>query len=87
MEEKLTLNDGTELPGSSLICDGNNLFLYVDGQTMARVFNLMNDPEKTRKIKYTDVAGTETACTGYTHLATVTDEGGGLVTATLRKEV
>ena len=87
MDEKLTLNDGTELPGSSLICDGNNLFLYVNGLTMARVFSLMNDPEKTRKVKYTDVAGTETACTGYTRLTAVTDEGGGLVTATLKKEV
>ena len=54
---------------------------------MARVFSLMNDPEKTRRIKYTDVAGEETACTGYTRLTAVTDEGGGLVTATLKKEV
>lgn len=81
---KLTLNDGTELLNSYVI-SSRDLFVYVNGSDMRTVFDLLIDPEKTKKIIYTDVAGTETVYRGFKKLMTVSDEGNGLITAVLIK--
>ena len=88
MEEKLTLNDGTELERSSALLSGD-LFLYVqDGETdLRRLFELLIEPENTQVITYTRNNGDEVEYTGYTKLIAVRDEGNGLVTAVLRREV
>lgn len=47
--ETLTLNDGTVVNGHCL-CDANNLFVYLDGMSVAEGVALFSDPEKTIKI-------------------------------------
>lgn len=85
MQEKLTLNDGTELAGH-VIEDGMNLFVYLDNNTILAAFPILSDPEKTENI----VAfrnGQTTEYTGYTHLKSISEENGGRVSAVLLKEV
>ena len=43
MDEKLTLNDGTELTGHMVETD-SRLFLYLYGITLTEAFELLNDP-------------------------------------------
>ena len=81
---KLTLNDGTELLNSYVI-SSRDLFVYINGNDMRTVFDLLIDPEKTKKITYTDVTGAETVYRGFKKLMTVSDEGNGLITAVLIK--
>lgn len=86
MPEKLTLNDGTVLENSSAILS-SDLFLYIHDSDLQTVFDLLIDPENTQKIVYTQVNGESVAFVGYKKLRAVTDEGNGLITAVLRKEV
>ena len=86
MPETLKLNDGTVLENSSAILS-SDLFLYINGSDMQTVFNLLIDPENTKKIIYTQVTGESVTFVGYKKLRAVTDEGNGLITAVLRKEV
>ena len=86
MNEKLTLNDGTELENASAILSGD-LFLYIHDSDLQTVFDLLIDPENTEQIIYTRNNGTEVTYEGYTKLKAVTDEGTGLITAVLRREV
>ena len=86
MPEKLTLNDGTVLENSSAILS-SDLFLYIHDSDLQTVFDLLIDPENTQKIIYTQVNGKSVAFVGYKKLRAVTDEGNGLITAVLRKEV
>lgn len=86
MPEKLTLNDGTVLENASAILS-SDLFLYIYDSDLQTVFNLLIDPENTQKIIYTKVNGESVAFVGYKKLRAVTDEGNGLITAVLRKEV
>ena len=86
MPEKLTLNNGTELENSSAILSGD-LFLYVRGKTLKAVFDLLIKPRNTEVIVYTMNNGTEITYEGYTKLRAVSDEGNGLITAVLVKEV
>lgn len=81
---KLTLNDGTELLNSYVVFS-RDLFVYVNGSDMRTVFDLLIDPEKTKKITYTDVTGTETVYRGFKKLVAVNDGGDGLITAVLIK--
>lgn len=77
----LTLNDGTIIENSSVIESGN-LYVYIgNGMTLAEVFEIMNDPEKTKKIVY-DMGGTYR---GYKKLIAVRDEQNGTMTAVLKK--
>ena len=50
MEETLKLNDGTKLGGHALLSDGT-LWIYLDSSTLADAFPLLNDPEKTKRIR------------------------------------
>ena len=86
METKLTLNDGTEIQLGSAILSGN-LFLYIRGEDLRTVFDQLIDPEKTKKITYTEINGEETEYRRYDKLIAVRDEGNGLITAVLRREV
>ena len=83
MEEKLILNDGTELDGHMLE-SGGRLFLYIYHSTLSEVFNLLIDPEKTKKITGMRL-GTKTVIRGYKHLYAVTEENDEMVSAALRK--
>lgn len=84
--EKLTLSDGTELENSSAILSGN-MFLYIRGEDMKTVFDLLIDPENTEEIVYTMINGEDRTFRGFNKLIAVTDEENGLITAVLRKEV
>jgi hypothetical protein len=86
MPETLKLNDGTVLENASAILSGD-LFLYVNGQDMRTVFDLLIDPEKTDVIIYIMNNGDNKRYSGFTKLTAVTDEGNGMITAVLRKEV
>lgn len=81
---KLKLNDGTVLEDSSAILSGD-LFLYMNGYGMQEIFELLIDPEKTKKIVFTQVNGEKVTITGYKRLTAVRDEGNGLITAVLKK--
>ena len=86
MPETLKLNDGTVLENSSAILS-SDLFVYIHDSDLQTVFDLLIDPENTQKIIYTQVNGESVAFVGYKKLRAVTDEGNGLITAVLRKEV
>ena len=85
MNERLTLNDGTVLDGGSAIFSGD-LFLYIPAQTMARMFTLLNDPTRTRKIVYTQNNGDGIEFSGYTKLIALRDDGNE-ISAVMRKAV
>ena len=82
MEEKLTLNDGTELNGHALQ-SGADLFLYVHGMTLAELYPILSDAEKTVKIDE-DRYGDQTTYTGYNYLYCIREERTGMVSAGLR---
>ena len=86
MQEKLTMNNGTVLANASAILSGN-LFLYIHGNDLKTVFDLLIVPENTEKIIYTQNNGEDITFTGFTKLTAVTDEMNGLITAVLRREV
>lgn len=86
MPESLTLFDGTILENSSAIQSGD-LFIYVQGSDMQTVFNLLIDPDKVKKITYTQNNGGSVLYLGFKKLTAVTDEGDGLITAVLKKAV
>ena len=85
MNETLTLNDGTVLEKSDAHESVDRLFIYVrSGLSMREVFDLLDDPEKTETIVKLQYSQT-TVYTGYNRLIALTDEGDGLITATMRK--
>ena len=86
MPEKLTLNNGTELEDSSAILSVD-LFLYIRGKAMKAVFDLLIKPRNTEVIVYTRNNGESITYEGYTKLRAVSDEGNGLITAVLVREV
>lgn len=83
MDEKLTLNDGTELEGHLIETDAR-LFVYVYGLAMAEAFELLNDPEKTKKI-VAERYGEKTTVRGYKHLYSISEEAGGMISGGLKK--
>ena len=83
--ETLTLNDGTVLLNSSAHENKGYLFIYIqNGFSLRQVFNLMIEPEKTRRITKME-AGRETVYEGYEKLISVRDEENGYITAILTK--
>ena len=83
MDEKLILNDGTEIKGYFIISD-SRLFVYMTDISLADAFALMNDPEKTKVIKE-DRYGEKTTARGFKHLYTITEESDNMVSAALKK--
>lgn len=84
MNEKLTLNDGTELTGHLLETD-SRLFLYIyGGLSIGEVFPLVNDPERTKKITAERYGQTQTV-RGYKNLMSISVESNGMISAALKK--
>lgn len=85
MDGTLTLNDGTVMPGSTLLESTGQLFIYVmNGSGIRDVFNLLIEPTKTCRITAL-ASGVTTVKEGFTRLIAVRDEGNGLITAVLGK--
>lgn len=82
MNEKLTLNDGTEIAGHLLESSGV-LFLYMYEITFEEAFELLNNPENVKKIKAERYGATQTV-RGYKELYTLSKEN-GLISAGIRK--
>ena len=83
MDEKLILNDGTELHGHLIETD-SRLFLYIWEKTLEEAFNLLIDPEKTKKI-VEDRYGNITTVRGYKKLMSISEESGGMIASSLKK--
>jgi hypothetical protein len=85
METKLILADGTELERSEALESDGKLFIYVqNGYGLREVFDLLIDPEKTKKITQKRL-DTSIIIRGYKKLTAVRDEGNGLITAVIAK--
>ena len=85
MDQYLTLNDGTVLDNSYAIENGGVLWLYVYAPlTMAQVFGMLNDPEKTAQIAAYRF-GLTTEHEGFRELFCIQKENGGFISAGLRK--
>lgn len=83
--ETLTLNNGAVLENSTAIESDASLFVYTrNNYTLKKVCNLLCVPANTQSIT-ADYPGGETVYSGYNKLIAVRDEGGGLVTAVLKK--
>lgn len=86
MEEKITLNDGTEIVGTHVIPNGNVLWVYIrNGMGLGDVFPLLNDPEKTKKITAEPFGGEKVTYKGYKVLFSIRKEDDGQITAGIRK--
>lgn len=83
MDAKLTLNDGAELEGYFTETEVR-LFVYIWNKTLAEVFELMIDPEKTKKMVCERYDLKETV-RGYKKLMTVNDEGSNMISVALKK--
>ena len=85
MDQKLTLNDGTELGSSYAIENGGVLWVYCYANiSFGDLFELLNDPAKTGKITMTQ-AGTETEFNGYDELFCIRKEDVNFISAGIRK--
>lgn len=82
MDETLTLKDGTVLNGHQIETE-TRLFLYVFDHTLAEVFELLIDPEKTKSITWNRYGETGKV-TGYKRLMSVSDEN-SMICASLKK--
>lgn len=79
--QTLTLNDGTEITECNAIVSDNVLWLYVySAIDFGELFNLLNDPEKVKKITAADAS-----YRGFKELFCIRKEVGGFITAGLRK--
>lgn len=83
MDETLTLNDGTVLTGHLLETE-TRLFVYVWGKTLAEAFELLIDPERTKRI-VADRYGVKETVRGYKHLMSISEEAGGMIAGSLKK--
>ena len=85
--ETLTLNDGTVLENSNAHRDRERLYVYIqNGSTLAEVFELLIDPEKTETIIKKAPGMDDQTFEGFTKLIAVQDQENGFVTAVLRTE-
>lgn len=82
MEEKLIMNDGTEIAGHLLEAAGV-LFLYMYGITFEEAFELLDNPENVKKIK-AERYGEFKTVRGYKELYTISKED-GFISAGIRK--
>lgn len=84
MDEKLILNDGTEIQGHLLETE-NRLFLYLNDITLTEAFSLLIDPRKTEYIQWERYRQTGHVY-GFTKLMSISEEEGGMICAGLKKE-
>ena len=83
MDEKLILNDGTEIKGHYIETE-LRLFVYVWELTLTEAFELLNDPEKTKKITMIRNGVTQVV-KGYKKLMSISEESGGMIASSLKK--
>lgn len=83
MDEKLRLNNGTELEGHLL--ETERLFLYLYNISMSDAFALLNKPANTKVITWERYGNTGTV-EGYRHLKSISEETDGMISASLTKE-
>ena len=83
MDEILTLNDGTEIDGYGIEANGR-LFLYMREISLKEAFDLLIEPEKTEEIRGVRY-GQEMTFAGYDHLCAISEETGGMISASLKK--
>ena len=79
MNDRLTLNNGTELRGHARETR-TGLYLYVFGKTLAEAYALLAG--NTQEI-HSDENGERNTFRGYTHLKAISEEIGGMVCAVL----
>lgn len=85
--ETLTLNNGEVLENSTALETDGTLFIYTrNNSTVKGLCDALYLPENTVTI-IAAYPGGETVYTGYNKLIAVRDEGGGLVTAVLKRTV
>ena len=85
MNQMLTFDDGTILLNSEVILGGRNLWVYVRSEiTFTQLFELLNNPAKTRKVQSARYGEME-EYDGYTDLFVIRKEDGGWFSAGLRK--
>ena len=84
MNEKMTMNDGTEIRGH-LAETETRLFLYLYGISMREAFDLLTDPQKTKYIQWNRY-GVTGETFGYTHLMSISEEPGGMIGASMKKD-
>ena len=83
---RIRLSNGAILEGASLINTDGRLFLYIPGDDMRAMFELLMNSAATASMTFED--GTvESTYEGYTRLTAISSEGDGLITAVLRKEI
>ena len=82
MNEQLILADGTELVGPALEA-GGKLFVYVYNSDLQALFNLLIDPEESKKITMIR-NGQESVFKGYRHMYCISEEASGMISAGLR---
>ena len=82
MDEKLILNDGTELTGHLVDADGT-LFLYIFDSDLKSAFLLLCEPENVKTIKW-QKDGTKGTVKGYKTLFLIADVN-GMIDARLKK--
>ena len=83
MDEKLILNDGTELDGHLIQAD-DRLFLYIHSISFENAFLLLSEPENVKTIRWQRY-GEKGTVKGFKRLYSVTEESDTLVTAALKK--
>ena len=83
MDEKLILNNGTEMAGHLLETE-TRLFLYVYGKTLTELFDLLIVPDNVSSISWERYGQTGEAIR-YTTLMSISVEPKGMVCASLIK--
>lgn len=83
--ETIVLNDGTTWSGY-VVVSGNQLFFYVNNQTLKQVFDKLIVTSKAKKVTYNS-GGQAQIFKGYSKLIAVRDEGNNLITAVTEKVV
>ena len=82
MDEKLILNNGTEITGH-LVDAGGTLFLYLFGIGLREAFDLLIEPENVETIEW-EKGGETGTVTGYGTLFLIADVN-GMIDARLTK--
>ena len=85
-EETLTFKDGTVYEDATALQDGDNLYLYMNGEglTMHDAFLLLEDAAKTETIVGHQY-GVDTTYTGFTELTSIRKERHIKLSAVLKR--
>ena len=83
---RIRLSNGAILEGASLISMDGKLFLYIPGDDMRAMFELLMNSAATASMTFED-GPVESTYEGFTKLTAISGEGDGLITAVLRKEI